>query len=172
MSLFTRFYYPTKLIFQRFAAPAVIYSPWTKSLLNVCPSIKIKVPRLFLIEKKNSILFFCAELFTSSDRPNWYQRVRIAVGIVEFFSDIWHFEDTDEHFYLCQPLIKSFGFDKDYESKVTKKKLHFLDKITLKSPLDVKIQSFNLLEIFEISSSVSLPFESRLFLRFVLLRVL
>ena len=84
MSLFTRFYYPTKLIFQRFAAPAVIYSPWTKSLLNVYPSIKIKVPRLFLIEKKKlDFVFFCriihlvrpTELVPTSSNRRWNRRV-------------------------------------------------------------------------------------------------
>ena len=58
------------------------------------------------------------ELYSSSERPNWFQRVRIAVGMIEFFSDIWHHDDTDQHLYLCQPLIQSFGYDKDYESKV------------------------------------------------------
>ncbi|CAF3265025.1 unnamed protein product [Rotaria socialis] len=60
------------------------------------------------------------ELYSSSERPNWYQRVRLAVGIIEFFSDTWHYQDTDQHLYLCQPLIKSFGYDKDYESKILK----------------------------------------------------
>ena len=59
------------------------------------------------------------ELYSSSERPNWYQRVRLAIGIIEFFSDTWHYQDTDQHLYLCQPLIKSFGYDKDYESKVS-----------------------------------------------------
>ena len=58
------------------------------------------------------------ELYTLSDRPNWFQRVRLAIGIIEFFSDTWHHQDTDQHLHLCQPLIKSFGYDKDYESKV------------------------------------------------------
>ncbi len=57
-------------------------------------------------------------MYPSFERPNWYQRVRLAIGIIEFFSDAWHHQDTDQHLYLCQPLIKSFGYDKDYESKV------------------------------------------------------
>jgi hypothetical protein len=59
------------------------------------------------------------ELYSSSERPNWYQRVRLSIGIIEYFSDTWHHQDTDQHLYLCQPLINSFGYDKDYESKVS-----------------------------------------------------
>lgn len=61
---------------------------------------------------------FFVELYSSSERPNWYQRARIAIGIIEFFSDTWHYQDSDQHLHLCQPLIKSFGYDKDFESKV------------------------------------------------------
>ncbi|CAF1323581.1 unnamed protein product [Adineta ricciae] len=60
------------------------------------------------------------ELLTGSERPNWYQRVRLAVGITEYFSDTWHYQDSDQHLHLCQPLAKSFGYDKDYESKMLK----------------------------------------------------
>ncbi|CAF3687678.1 unnamed protein product [Rotaria sp. Silwood1] len=60
------------------------------------------------------------ELFLSSERPNWFQRTRLAIGIIEFFSDTWHYQDTDQHLYLCQPLIKAFGYDKDYEAKMLK----------------------------------------------------
>ncbi|UJR24051.1 hypothetical protein I4U23_027019 [Adineta vaga] len=60
------------------------------------------------------------ELLSGSERPNWYQRVRLAVGIVEYFSDTWHYQDSDQHLHLCQPLINSFGFDKDFESKMLK----------------------------------------------------
>jgi hypothetical protein len=59
------------------------------------------------------------ELYSPSERPNWYQRVRLSIGIIEYFSDTWHHQDTDQHLYLCQPLINSFGYDKDYESKVS-----------------------------------------------------
>ncbi|CAF3741820.1 unnamed protein product [Rotaria magnacalcarata] len=33
-------------------------------------------------------------------------------------TDTWHYQDTNLHLYLCQPLIKSFAYDKDYESKI------------------------------------------------------
>jgi hypothetical protein len=66
--------------------------------------------------KKNKKIV--VELYSLSERPNWYQRVRLSIGIIEFFSDTWHHQDTDQHLYLCQPLMNSFGYDKDYESKV------------------------------------------------------
>ncbi|CAF2981309.1 unnamed protein product [Rotaria socialis] len=35
-------------------------------------------------------------------------------------TDKWHYQNTNLHLYLCQPLIKSFGYDKDYESETLK----------------------------------------------------
>jgi hypothetical protein len=81
----------------------------------------------FFYFKKEKII---VELYSLSERPNWYQRVRLAIGIIEFFSDTWHHQDTDQHLYLCQPLINSFGYDKDYESKVNKSIQNSLIKIS------------------------------------------
>ncbi|CAF1169991.1 unnamed protein product [Adineta steineri] len=89
---------------------------YTPKIVGTCGHIfaleKVVNPDLPFDDKK--------ELFSSSERPNWYQRVRLAIGILEYFSDTWHHQDTDQHLYLCQPLIKSFGYDKDYESKMLK----------------------------------------------------
>jgi len=89
---------------------------YTPKILGTCGHI-------FALEKvTNQKLPFNdeRELYSLSERPNWYQRVRLAVGIIEFFSDTWQHQDTDQNLYLCQPLIKSFGYDKDYESKILK----------------------------------------------------
>ncbi|CAF3398176.1 unnamed protein product [Rotaria socialis] len=58
--------------------------------------------------------------FADFNKDNKFQRVRLAIRIIEFFSDKWHYQNTNLHLYLCQPLIKSFGYDKDYESETLK----------------------------------------------------
>ncbi|CAF1333497.1 unnamed protein product, partial [Didymodactylos carnosus] len=41
-------------------------------------------------------------------------------GIVEFISDLWHHQDTNENYFMCTPYPKAFGYIKDYEAKVLK----------------------------------------------------
>ena len=60
-----------------------------------------------------------SDLAPLSDRPNWYQRVRIAIGIIEFVIDTSHFQDGDEQLHLCSPLLRSFGYQDDFESRVS-----------------------------------------------------
>ncbi|CAF0893153.1 unnamed protein product [Rotaria sordida] len=87
------------------------------------PKIRGTCGHIFAIEKviyHNLPFDDKQELYPSSERPNWFQRVRLAIGIIEFYSDTWHYQDSDQHLYLCQPLIKAFGYDKDYEAKMLK----------------------------------------------------
>jgi hypothetical protein len=103
---------------------------YTPKILGTCGHLfaleKVIHPHLPFDDKQGIIFHFSLhkinkfflELYSSSERPNWFQRTRIAIGIIEYFSDTWLHQDTDQHIYLCQPLFNAFGFDKDYESKV------------------------------------------------------
>ena len=58
------------------------------------------------------------ELNSLAQRTNWYQRARLTIGILEFFIDIHYNEDAEQRFFLCSPLSRAFGYDKNFEVKV------------------------------------------------------
>ena len=64
-----------------------------------------------------------------SDLPNWFQRVRISIGIIEFYLDTFFLSDVDnEHLFLCSNLFQSFGFQNNFEAKVCSIRLIFIEK--------------------------------------------
>ncbi|CAF2008207.1 unnamed protein product [Rotaria magnacalcarata] len=64
-----------------------------------------------------------SEATTSEEFPSFRDKPTINIKENKKFHqsqkiDTWHYQDTNLHLYLCQPLIKSFAYDKDYESKI------------------------------------------------------